>query len=110
MASYSDWELHSTNASDLQTAANFFGFTQGDGYTSAGIRYTINLYGTKYVRSATQTFVDRFGNTQPVMVAQPGVYGILRWYSPTAFPPPGVNIPSQVTIVPLPADSPYVFA
>jgi hypothetical protein len=110
MASYSDWELHSLNPDDMIAAANFLGFTQGDGYTKAGVRYTINIYGTKYVKSTTQTFVDRFGNTQPVMVAQPGIYAILRWYSPTAFPPPGVNIPPQITVIPLPADSPYVFA
>jgi hypothetical protein len=110
MADYSDWELHSTLASDLQAAANFFGFTQGDGFTASGIRYTIYLYGTKYVRSTTQTFVDAYGGTQFAMVAQPGVYGILRWYSTTPFPPAGVNLPPRVTIIPLPADSPVRFA
>jgi hypothetical protein len=111
MAAYSDWEIHSSNAADMQTAVTFLGFTQGDGFTSNGVRYTINIYGTKYIQQGTVQ--QRFGAilvTVPNMVAQPGVYAILRWYSSTPFPPPGVNIPPQVTIIPIPADSPYVFA
>jgi hypothetical protein len=111
MAAYSDWEIHSANSSDMQTAVNFLGFTQGDGFTSSGIRYSINIYGTKYVQQGTTT--QMFGGNPvqvPNMVAQPGVYAILRWFSSTAFPPAGVNIPPQVTIIPIPANSPYVFA
>jgi hypothetical protein len=112
MANYSDWELHSSNPADMQTAISFLGFTQGDGYTKVGgvnVRYTINIYGSKYVDSTTDFITDRFG-TRPVKVALPGVYAILRWWSPTSFPPPGINMPPQITVIPIPADSPYVFA
>jgi hypothetical protein len=40
MAVYSDWEIHSANAQDMQTAVNFLGFTQGDGFLQ-GNRYSI---------------------------------------------------------------------
>lgn len=113
MAEYSDWEIHSANAADMQAAVNFLGFTQGDGFTKAGIRYSILIYGTKYVQQGTKLYTDSVtGQTRmiPNMVPASGVYAILRWFSPTQFPPAGTNIPPQVTIIPIPADSPYVFA
>jgi hypothetical protein len=111
MAVYSDWEIHSANAQDMQTAVNFLGFTQGDGFLQ-GNRYSILIYGTKYVQQGTIAYTSFDGRpaTRPNMVALPGVYAILRWYSSVPFPPPGMNIPNQITIIPIPADSPYVFA
>lgn len=112
MAVYSDWEIHSSNAQDMQNAVNFLGFTQGDGFLQ-GNRYSILIYGTKYVQQGTKQIIDNISGqtrTVPNMVAQPGVYAILRWYSSVPFPPPGMNIPNQITIIPIPADSPYVFA
>jgi hypothetical protein len=112
MAVYSDWEIHSANAQDMQAAVNFLGFTQGDGYMQ-GNRYSILIYGTKYVQQGTKQITDAMTGqlkTVPNMVAAPGVYAILRWYSANPFPPAGTNIPPQVTIIPIPADSPYVFA
>jgi hypothetical protein len=108
MADYSDWELHSLQLSDLTAARTYFGLTQADGFLN-GVRYSINLYGTKYIPSTTQFITDFYGNRVAVMVAQPGYYAILRWNGPT-FPPQGVNLPPRVTCIPLPADSPYVFA
>jgi hypothetical protein len=111
MANYSDWEIHSSNAADMQTAVTFFGFTQGDGFTKDGIRYTINLYGTKWTTvGSTNTYTDPWGGVHTLPRALPGVYAILRWFSPTPFPPAGVNIPPQVAIIPIPSDSPIVFA
>jgi hypothetical protein len=111
MADYSDWEIHSTLLSDMTTAVNSIGFTQGDGFLN-GIRYSINIYGQKYTQQGTKQVSGLGGTfiTVPNMVALPGYYAILRWYSSTPFPPPGMNIPNRITIVPLPADSPYVFA
>jgi hypothetical protein len=108
---YSDWELHSSNPNAMDQARQALGFTQGDGYLN-GVLYSIFVYGLKYVQQGTKTILDPAKNPiqVPNMVALPGTYAIFRWYSPTSFPPPGMNIPGQITIVPLPADSPYIFA
>lgn len=90
----SDWELHTDSLAKMNAALNYLGFSQGDGYRG-NVRYTVNIYGQKY---DTQN--------QPL----PGYYAILRWHSADPFPPPGVNIPSGVTCIPLPVDSPYQFA
>jgi hypothetical protein len=86
------------------------GFTSGDAFLN-GVLYSIMIYGTKYVQQGTKQVTGLGGTfTVPNMVAQPGIYGILRWYSRTPFPPAGMNIPPRITIIPIPADSPYVFA
>jgi hypothetical protein len=112
MAVYSDWEMHSANASDMDLARQQLGFTQGDGVFN-GVPYSINVYGTKYQQQGTKQVTNMYTGqleTVPNMVALPGVYAIFRWFSPTPFPPSGMNIPNRITIIPLPADSPYVFA
>jgi hypothetical protein len=88
MAEYSDWEIHTADAATMQSAVNFLGFTQGEGFTMVSgtpVRYSIYIYGDKYTASTTQFITDRFG-TRPVMVPLPGKYAILRWASPTPFP------------------------
>jgi hypothetical protein len=107
---YSDWELHSTNQADMDLARQQLGFTSGDAFLN-GVLYSIMIYGTKYVQQGTKQITALGGTfTVPNMVALPGIYGILRWFSKTPFPPAGMNIPPRITIIPLPADSPYVFA
>jgi hypothetical protein len=108
---YSDWEIHSSNMSDMTTATQQLGFTKGDAFLN-GVLYSILIYGTKYVQQGTKLLSDMYGgvHTVPNMVALPGVYAILRWFSRDPFPPTGMVIPARITIIPLPADSPYVFA
>jgi hypothetical protein len=109
---YSDWELHSSNQADMDLARKQLGFTSGDGFLN-GVLYSIMIYGTKYVQQGTKqmTSFDGTGTfTVPNMVALSGIYGILRWFSTTPFPPAGMNIPPRITIIPIPDDSPYVFA
>lgn len=111
MALYTDWELHSTQLSDLQNARTQLGFTQGDGFLN-GVRYTINLYGQKYAPTGNMV-TNRLGNQVPEMAPLPGYYAILRWYNgDNPFPPPGMNLPPRISVVGpgLPADSPVVFA
>jgi len=108
VAEYSDWEIHTDTKAQMDAGARALGFTQGDGFLN-GVRYTIYIYGTKYVWDGTYVPAP-IGGTMRNMVAQPGSYAILRWFSPTPFPPVGMNVPNYVTIVPLPADSPHVFS
>lgn len=72
-----------------------------------GTTIIINYYKTKMVQSGTQII---FGKTVPSYVAAPGVYGIMRWLSPTNASPPQPAAGSGVTLIPLPDDSPYRFA
>jgi hypothetical protein len=110
MAEYSDWEIHSSDPNAMDQARQVLGFSQGDGVYK-GVVYSIFVYGTKYIQQGTVTQTFSGHQVQvPNMVAQPGTYAILRWFSPTAFPPPGMNVPNTITIIPLPADSPYKFA
>jgi hypothetical protein len=112
MAEYSDWEIHSSDPNAMQQARNALGFTQGDGFLN-GVLYSILVYGTKYTQQGTKQVTNQYTGqlqTVPNMVALPGTYAIFRWFSPTPFPPPGMNIPNTITIIPIPADSPYVFA
>jgi hypothetical protein len=110
MAEYSDWEIHSSDPNAMDQARQTLGFTQGDG-TLRGVVYSIFVYGTKFVQQGTKTEIFSGNPVQvPNMVAQPGTYAILRWFSPTPFPPAGMNIPPSITIIPLPANSPYKFA
>jgi hypothetical protein len=74
-----------------------------------GVRYSIYIYGTKYVQQGTK-FDPVIGFNVPNYVALPGAYAILRWMSSNPFPPPGTNLPNGATVIPLPADSPHVFA
>lgn len=107
---YSDWEIHSDSQADMDLARKQLGFTSGDAYLN-GVLYSIMVYGTKYTQQGTTPMMTLNGMVNvPIMVALPGVYAILRWYSKTPFPPAGMNIPPRITIIPIPADSPYVFA
>jgi hypothetical protein len=108
MAEYSDWEISTADKATMDAGVRLIGFTQGDGFLQ-GVRYSIYIYGTKYVQQGTK-WDPVIGFNVPNYVALPGYFAILRWYSSSPFPPSGMHIPNNVTIIPIPADSPHVFA
>lgn len=78
------------------------------GISTDGFVWAVNYYGQKLVPTGN-TITDTFGNKVPERAPAPGVFAILRWNGdPTKIPQPPAG--SGVTIQPIPADSPFVFA
>lgn len=116
-----DFEIHAPDDATMMMAAQVIQglWNPGDailniapGINTGGIAYGIvwalNYYGQKLVLTGN-TVTDTFGNQVPERLPAPGVFAILRWNGDTSLlqqPPDG----SGVTMVPLPIDSPFVFA
>jgi hypothetical protein len=78
------------------------------GISADGYVWTINYYGKKLLPTGN-TVAGRNGVQVPEYALAPGVFAILRWNGDTSkIPQPPAD--SGVTIIPLPADSPFVFA
>lgn len=105
-----DYELFALNTSDMRAALNALGLIQNDGSRSS-VRYAVQYYGAKYTWDGVTTVAGPGGYRVKSMVAQPGVYAIIRWATTRGdpFPPAGVVLPAGATIVPLPANSPVKF-
>jgi hypothetical protein len=110
----SDWEIHAPDDATMMAAANAIGLTANSGLMTGGVSrrgnvaWTLNYYGTKLVPTGN-TITNPRGMEVPEMAAANGVYAILRWEGDARLLP---AIPSgaPITIIPLPADSPYKFA
>lgn len=106
-----DYEMFANNVTDMRSAFTAIGIPYGDSKRGA-VRYAVKYYGTKYVWDGTRV-TDQYGTQVKNMVAQPGVYAIVRWVpaslASNPFPPTGVTLPTGVTVKALPADSPIVF-
>jgi hypothetical protein len=78
------------------------------GISTDGYVWAVNYYGQKLLPTGNMV-TDRFGNQVPERAPAPGVFAILRWNGdPSNIPQPPAG--SGVTIGPIPADSPFVFA
>lgn len=82
------------------------GTTKPAGIVVSGIGWSLVYYGKKYAPTGATT-ADAFGNQVPVKTPVTGVYAVLRWTRTKDPPTPPAG--GGVTIIPMPADSPYVF-
>lgn len=89
-----------------RTAQKIGTVTVPAGIVASGIGWSIVYYGKKYASTGATT-IDAFGRQIPVMAPTAGVYAVLRWTRTKNPPEPPAG--SGATIVPMPADSPYVF-
>jgi hypothetical protein len=117
----SDWEISADTQAHLvavvqQVMANRranIGITGRDGFVIEGFlqngtRFCVDYYKTKSVPTG-KTVAGVNGQQVPEMATVAGVFGILRWLSPTNTDPPQPAAASGVKLVPLPADSPRRF-
>jgi hypothetical protein len=102
-----DFEVSAPDAATMKAAIAALGgawdgvtfpFDSPSGKFPNGDQFALHVYGTKYLPTGATT-TDAFGNQQPVMAAQTGVFGIAR-YIPAVIgnTPP---TPSGVTVIPL---------
>lgn len=118
----SDWEISADTQAHFVTVAKAIvtnlkvgGTVQNgpagfaiEGFLANGTRFCINYYKTKYILTGNtiQGPIGPIQETAPVA----GVFAIMRWISPTNTDPPQPGAASGVTLIPLPANSPYRFA
>jgi hypothetical protein len=107
MQSPQDFEVWTATSSTMQVAIASLGgswdgvtfpYDSPSGHFPNGDQFALHVYGVKELPTGATT-TDSFGNTVPVMAAQPGVFGIAR-YIPAQIgnTPP---TPTGVTVIPL---------
>lgn len=119
----SDWELSAPTQAQLATVMRALvanardkigqigrdGFLV-DGFLNNGTRFSINYYKDKLLLTGNmvQGSIAGYMATETVQVS--GVFAIVRWLHPLGNSPPQPSQASGVTLIPLPSDSPIVFA
>ena len=119
----SDWEIWAPTQAQLVAVVqnvianrnpNFTAVNGPDGFLvegvlNSGCRFCINYYKIKMVPTGN-TIPGPYGSPVPEMSRVAGVFGIMRWLHPNNNPPPQPGAATGVTVVPIPADSPAIFA
>lgn len=118
----SDWELSAATQAQLIAVAqaivanrnpSFTAINGPDGFLiegflNSGCRFCINYYKIKMMPTGN-TIQGPLG-PEPEMARIPGFFGIMRWLHPNNTDPPQPSGASGVTLIPLPANSPYRLA
>lgn len=100
-----DFETWAPTAGAVQAAIASLGWSwngttlpfDASGHLPNGDQFSLHIYGTKYLPTGATT-TDVYGNQQPVMAAQAGVFGIARYIPAQAGNTPPA--PTGITIIP----------
>lgn len=109
-----DYEVYAPDSAALEQTLDTLDMTQSDGRRGP-VRYVVNNYGIKHIWDGTTAISPIGGYEVRRLVAQAGVYAIVRWVPASMigspFPPNNLDFPEGVMFTtPIPSDSPIVFA